>query len=241
MPIDPAAFRHHPALEGRIVDPDVSFYRTMQPADMDERMAEHGVGPDWRHTDEHREATRRAFFDRREDRGDLWVFAYGSLMWDPGFRFQEVCRARVIGWSRSLCLVDRFGGRGTKEAPGLMAALDRGDHCDGLAFRIRADEVEHETEILWRREMIAPCYLPVFARAETVLGEIDVLTFAADYDAYMIEAEITRPEQVQYLRTGQGWLGTSREYLENLLDQFKALEIRDPELESLMEEVDSLT
>ena len=74
--------------------------------------------------------------------GDLWVFAYGSLMWDPAMDFAEVRRAWLPGHARRFILCDMYGARGTHEAPGLMAALDRGDGCHGLACRVPAESVE---------------------------------------------------------------------------------------------------
>ena len=76
-------------------------------------------------SNEEREATRHEILSGRRD-ADLWVFAYGSLMWDPAFLFEEVRRADVSGYARRFCLQDEIGGRGSRDAPGLMSALDRG-------------------------------------------------------------------------------------------------------------------
>ena len=132
MNADP--FVHHPDLRGLITDPEKSFFRNFRPADIDARMKALGRPDGWRHTDEEIEAARLAFLAERLD-SDLWIFAYGSLMWDPGFNFAEVRRANAPRHARKFILKDSFGPRGCPEAPGLMAALDDGEGCDGLAFR----------------------------------------------------------------------------------------------------------
>ena len=70
---------------------------------------------------------------------DLWVFGYGSLIWNPGFEVEERRIARLPGWHRSFCM-SSIHHRGTEEAPGLVLALDEapGEHCDGVAFRVAA-------------------------------------------------------------------------------------------------------
>lgn len=167
---------------------------------------------------------------------DLWVFAYGSLMWDPGFHFAEVRRAALPGHARRFILRDIYGGRGTPEAPGLMAALDavEGQTCDGLVFRIAQPHVEAESQQIWKREMIAPAYTPVMVPVSFGDQQVQALTFVADHEAELIAPAITRAEQVSCLLTGGGFLGTSLEYLENIATHFDVLGIRDDEVVGLL-------
>ena len=232
MTIPDTAYRHHPALKGLIRDPEQSFFRDLDVTEMDRMTIERGVPQPWRYTDEERERMRRGFFAGKP--GPIWVFAYGSLMWDPGILFDEVRHVRVAGYSRSMCLVDRQGARGSAEAPGLMAGLAEGGGCEGLAFRIPEGLEDGETERLWRREMIAHCYIPVLAPAETPQGPINVVAFVADPTAEMIDIDLPRSLQVDYIAKGQGMLGTSLEYLENTIAQFRAIGIEDEALESLL-------
>lgn len=229
-------FLHHPELRGRIADPETSFFRGFLPANLDARMAAAGRPPTWRYSDAEREANRRAALAGRMD-GDLWVFAYGSLMWDPAFRFAEVRVGRVTGHARRFCLKDTWGGRGTAEAPGLMAALDQGPGCTGLAFRIARGTVDAETEILWRREGISSAYAPAFLPVATAQGEVEALAFVANRASPVICPDIGHAETVRYLATGTGTLGSSRAYLEGIAAQLVALGLRDPEIEALVEAV----
>ena len=137
----PDPFSHHPELRGKIVDPRQSFLRSFTIADLSAKMTELGLPLDWWHTDEEREAMRAETLAGRRD-SDLWVFAYGSLMWDPAFRFAEVRRARVPDYARRFILKDTYGARGTFDSPGLMAALDKGPGCEGLLFRIAREHIE---------------------------------------------------------------------------------------------------
>lgn len=230
-------FVHHPELRGKIADPLQSFMRSVPMAELAARFRARGLPVDWWHSDEEREACRgRALEGRRVE--DLWLFAYGSLMWDPGVRFAEVRRARVADHARRFILKDVYGGRGTREKPGLMAALDRGAGCEGLAFRIPRADIEEETRALWRRERIGPAYVPAFVDAVSAAGPVSALTFVADHGAAVIQAGLTRAEQVEYLRTGVGILGSSLEYLRNIAAQFAALGIEDVEVASLLGEVE---
>lgn len=235
MPIPDTAFRHHPELAPLIRDPEQSFFRDLDLDAMDQRMIDRGVPMPWRRPDEEREANRRAFFEGHE--GPLWVFAYGSLMWDPAILFDEVRHARIAGFSRSMCLVDRRGARGSAEAPGLMAGLADGGQCDGLVFRIPAGREEAETERLWRREMIAYAYFPAFALADTPAGPVRAVCFVADPEAEMIDTRLDHATQVEYIATGEGFLGTSYEYLANMLTQFDTMQVDDPGLRGLLRDV----
>jgi len=231
-------FRHHPALRERIAAPETSFWRGFRPADFDARFSPTGRAEDWRFSDAQIDASRRAFLAGVWGR-DLWVFAYGSLMWDPGFRFAEVRRGRVAGFARRFCLYDDKGGRGSPEAPGLMAALDHvtsGEAlaCEGLVFRIAADGFDAETEILWRREMIAHAYRPIMIPALTAQGPVTALTFVADHSAPMIRTDLSLAEQARLLATGRGVLGTSLHYIETLAGQLEALGIVDADVAGLL-------
>ena len=229
----PDPYIHHPALRGKITDPLTSFFRNFKPSDLDARMKELGRPDNWRHSDEALEAARLAFLKGRLDQ-DLWVFAYGSLMWDPAFHFAEVRRGRVSGYARRFILKDTFGARGTPETPGLMAALDEGPGCEGLVFRIAGHEAAHESGMFWRRELIAYAYKPVFATVETRFGSVEALTVVADHTSDHIRPDLTRDEQVRFIATGAGFLGTSLQYIENIAGHFAALEVKDREVEELL-------
>jgi len=234
-------FRHHPELRDLIADPQQSYFRSFTLADVEARMIREGRPGGWWRTDEDREALRaRALSGRRED--DLWVFAYGSLMWDPAIRFSEVRRARVPGFARCFILKALHGSRGDEQNPGLMAALDicrRGTACEGLLYRIPQALIEAETEILWRREQLGYAYIAQFVAAETGQGPVEALTFVADHEAEIIDPSLTYEQQVRYIATGKGFLGTSLDYLRNIHVHFETLGIHDDELAQLLRDAEA--
>jgi len=226
-------YRYCDALRGKIRDPETSFFRDLDVEDVKRQLSENGLPGDWLHTAEEREATRHAALEAWWDR-DMWVFAYGSLMWDPGLLFDEVRYARVTGYARRFCLYDDKGGRGSRDKPGLMAALDLGHHCDGLAFLIRSDRLDDETERLWRREMIGPAYLPAFVPM-TMNGDlVPALTFTVDHAAPDVRIDLSHDEQVRLIATGEGMLGTSLDYVENLAAHLDALDLEDEYITALL-------
>lgn len=236
MKPDVNPFSHHPELQGLISDPMKSFFREFNArAIFQERPELHWV-LDLLHSTEEREKSRMEALDGRQDR-DLWIFAYGSLMWDPALQFTQVRRAFAPGHERKFILKDIYGGRGTPEAPGLMAALDQGSGCEGLVFQIASEDVDKETEILWRREMVGKAYLPEFIEITLDNEPVEALTFVADYGADSMCTELTREEQVQFICSGSGFLGTSHDYLRNIINQFSALGIVDQDCSALLNEV----
>jgi len=237
MQIGEDPFLHHPELRGEIVDPDRSYFRTFTTAALVEKARDLGL-PVWWYTDEQRERLRTVALSRHPG-GDLWVFGYGSLMWDPGFRFAEVRRAHVASHGRRFILKDVYGGRGTYDAPGLMAALDAGSGCDGLLFRIDSAHVDEETTILWRREQVGPAYRAVFVEATMTDRTVPALAFAADHESELIDASLTREQQIRFAATGTGFIGSSLDYLRNIDRKFAALGIRDAEVSDLLRDAEA--
>ena len=219
-------FLHHPRLRALVTPPEQSGFRNFDPAQIVEMVLENGGNTDWMLSEDERETDRRSALTGREGQ-DIWVFAYGSLMWDPAFHFAEVRRGFAPGVARRFILCDALGGRGTRDAPGVMAGLDPGDGCHGLVFRIAADIVETETPIMWRRERVGQAYFPRFIPVETEHGWVNALAFMANHDAELIVPDLPHEKQVQYCATGEGIFGTSFDYVANLAAHFKELGIVD--------------
>ena len=233
-------FAHHPELRDKITPLTESFFRDFSLEKLAPVLAEAGITEFPVYDDATREAIRAEALARRPE-GDLWVFAYGSLLWDPALDFAELRRAVAPHHERRFILRDIYGARGTAEAPGLMAALDAGPGCAGLVFRIAEEKIEAETDILFRREMLGPGYhaafIPVMIGDPADDMHATALTFTADHATDIIASDITIGEQIGHIATGHGFLGTSFAYLQNVITHLHDMGIPDPDLDALMEDV----
>ena len=124
-------YQHHPELRGKITDPMTSFFRDFRVESVLDDHPELAYALEFLISDEARDANRAATLSTLPD-GDLWVFAYGSLMWDPALRFTKVRRAHAPRHTRRFILKEVLGGRGSPEAPGLVAALEKPDSSGAI-------------------------------------------------------------------------------------------------------------
>ena len=152
-------------------------------------------------------------------------------MWDPAINIVEIRRATLKGFHRRFCLKIEIG-RGSKEQPALMAALDEGGECEGLAFRIQGIAVDRETEILWMREMITQGYIPLFRTLTTPQGPVEALAFVMDRQDPKF-TDIGIKEAAGIIATGTGAFGTNLEYFDNLAQRVEMLGIRDEVFERI--------
>jgi cation transport protein ChaC len=189
------------------------------------------------------EAEMAALFDKtlseHGENEDLYVFGYGSLIWNPAFHYLSQMPATLHGWHRRFCL-KMFVGRGAPETPGLMLALDHGGACKGVAFRIAAAVVKEELGILWRREMYGGSYNARWVKLKTAEGEKRAITFVCNRKHPRYLPEICDLETAKLIATGCGDLGTCREYLENTVQHLAALGMRDSGLMRIVEALPKL-
>src|SRR5258708_23723118 len=112
-------------------------------------------------------------------RSDLWIFAYGSRMGDPGFAYAEAQPALLRGYHRSFCVYSPRH-RGTPERPGIVLGLDRGGACKGIAYRVPAGDVAAALHYLWDREMARGTYRLKQVQVDIPTGKVKARTFAVD-------------------------------------------------------------
>ena len=191
-------------------------------------------------TDEERAASLAAMLAQRPDEGGgVWLFAYGSLIWNPALHFDERRLARVHGWHRSFCLSTK-AGRGTPANPGLVLGLDRGGACTGAAFHIPEPLIGDELALLWRREMLSGSYRPRWVRVRgadgTPFGHAIAFTILRDGEHYA--GSLSREAIVRRLASACGALGSSAEYLFHTRDGLRSLGIVDAGIEELARRVE---
>lgn len=183
-------------------------------------------------SDDERIAGIRAAIASAPDPDRIWVFGYGSLIWNPAFHFVERRTARVHGFHRQFCLLSR-AGRGTPERPGLMLALEPGGSCHGVVYRLAPEQVHSELDVLWRREMNSWVYRPVWVAARTPAGIEHAILFAVNREHERYIGELDLGETARYLASGAGPLGRCCDYLFQTVAHLRELGLRDRHLELL--------
>jgi len=167
---------------------------------------------------------------------DLWVFGYGSLIWRPGFEYVERRPALLRGLHRSLCLYS-YVHRGTPERPGLVAGLDHGGACRGVAFRVAGEIREQVLEYLSEREQLNYCYLEQYraiqldgdaanngtGQRRTVTALCYVINRAHEQYCGALDLE----EKAALVLDGHGVSGPATDYLDNLIESLEGLGIHD--------------
>ena len=180
-------------------------------------------------------ASLEATLARWDRRSALWVFGYGSLIWKPEFDHDRRVPARVHGYHRKLCLRSiRY--RGTFECPGLVAGLDRGGSCAGIAYRMPVSAVHAHLPALWEREMFMGSYDAHWLRVRRLDaggGEVRALAFVVRRDAPNYCGRLPEDEILAVLTRACGVYGSSLDYLQRTVAALRADGLRDPHLERL--------
>ena len=177
-------------------------------------------------------ASRAATLDGVDLSGGVWLFGYGSLIWNPAFHFTDRLIGTVHGYHRRFCLWTHLG-RGCPERPGLVLGLERGGSCRGAVFHVAPHAVEEELEIVWRREMLSGAYVPRWVTVRTALGEIRAITFVINRAHERYARFLPDDRVAEVIATAEGWLGPCADYLINTVDHLAELGIHDCPLERL--------
>jgi cation transport protein ChaC len=168
---------------------------------------------------------------------DLWVFAYGSLIWRPGFEFAERLPAHIIGMHRSLCVYS-FDHRGTPERPGLVLGLDFGGACRGIAYRVAGKQRKATLDYLREREQTTAVYREL-VRTVWLAGQperrIDALCYAVDRGHPQYAGRLNHDRQLKIVRQAHGRSGNNRDYVVETAKALEALNILDHDLQVLAE------
>lgn len=186
---------------------------------------------------EQRRASLQCTLSRRPDNSPVWIFGYGSLMWNPIFDAEEVRPATLHGWHRAFCL-RLTAGRGTAAEPGRMLALKEGGSTTGLAFRLPEEKLEEELELLWKREMVTGCYVPTWCGLTLSDGSsVTALVFVMDAAHPLFEADTRYQVIAPLIARARGPLGTNAQYLFALEQELKKHDMQDECLRGLVEHV----
>jgi cation transport protein ChaC len=158
---------------------------------------------------------------------DLWVFGYGSLMWRPGFAFDEAVPAQLYSVVH----------RGTPRHPGLVLGLDAGGRCDGIAFRIRPGHERRTRVYLKGREQVTRVYREVMrpvTLADAGASQVRALCFLVDSTHPQYAGKLPITEQARLVRRGRGRSGANTDYVANTVSHLAELGFDEPTLRRLM-------
>lgn len=177
---------------------------------------------------------------RQKSSKELWIFAYGSLIWNPIFNYCDRRIATVEGWQRKFCLLAPVG-RGTIDNPGLVLGLEAkaGASCQGVAYRLQIDEnMMSELLLLWRREMVVGSYIPTWISSKSKKSHLstakglatEILTFTVNPQHPTYVKNLPVEKMVESLATAKGSIGSSAEYLGKTVQGLLAAGIEDQAL-----------
>ena len=184
--------------------------------------------------EEHRASIEAMLAERPP--GDVWLFAYGSLMWNPLIHSIERRVAAVRGFHRRFCLWTHLG-RGTTERPGLTLALEPGGVCRGIAYRIAEAVAATELELVWRREMLTGAYRPRWLKLTTAEGPLHAIGFVVNRRHVRYAGRLAEAEVVAALAEANGPLGSCAAYLFDAVSHLEALGAHDRKLIRLRDKV----
>jgi glutathione-specific gamma-glutamylcyclotransferase len=174
---------------------------------------------------------------------ELWVFGYGSLMWQPGFAFIEKVPAALIGAHRSLCIYS-FHHRGTQQHPGLVLGLDEGGACRGIAFRVAQADAEATLTYLRDREQVTSVYVEKMKPVSLLDGsgrELEALCYIADRAHPQYAGRLSLEAQARLVRSASGLAGANLDYVLNTVRHLEEAGIHDVELMALAARLDTET
>jgi glutathione-specific gamma-glutamylcyclotransferase len=166
----------------------------------------------------------------------VWIFGYGSLVWNPLLEFAERQPAHVHGYHRGFYVWSKVN-RGTPDLPGLVLGLDGGGSCHGVAYRLHREGYESELAILWRREMVAGTYRPRWVNARTDSGTVRAIAFVVNRAAPGYTGKLSDERIVAIASRASGHYGSCADYLIQTATSLEAHGIADSRLSRLAAQV----
>ncbi|AYQ90010.1 gamma-glutamylcyclotransferase [Burkholderia gladioli] len=168
---------------------------------------------------------------------EVWVFGYGSLIWNPAIEFAAHRVARLEGWHRSFCL-RMLAGRAGCERPGRMLALEPGGETTGIALRLHAERLVDELRLVWIREMVLGSYRPTWAKVRLDDGsEAHAIAFVADPSREQYERDASVATAAPLIAQAAGPIGSNADYLFRLQAALREHGIGDAYVDALAEAV----
>ncbi|RUT00552.1 gamma-glutamylcyclotransferase [Dulcicalothrix desertica PCC 7102] len=166
---------------------------------------------------------------QRLSHDNIWIFAYGSLIWNPILKYSERITGKIYGWHRRFCLRMPVG-RGTPEQPGLTLALEKGGSCCGVAYRITKEHLDSELLLLWQREMVVGSYIPRWVKVFADDKELEAIAFTVNRKHPLYAPNLSLVQIAAVVSTAKGELGSCADYLLQTIEGLSGCNITDRNL-----------
>lgn len=177
-------------------------------------------------------ADRHALLAGRDLSQGVWLFAYGSLIWNPLIAIAERRLGTLRGYHRRLCVWSALG-RGSRETPGLLLALDHGGACRGVLLRIAPERIESELELVWQREMLTAVYVARWLPVRSEGSPVEAIAFVANRRHPRYAGRLPEERVLEAVAAAEGPLGRCADYLTNTVAHLRRLGISEPRLAAL--------
>jgi glutathione-specific gamma-glutamylcyclotransferase len=162
----------------------------------------------------------------------LQIFAYGTLIRNPGFEVAEQTTGTALGWRRAFgIMVER--ARGSPEKPGYMLTLAPGGRCRGVLLGVADENRREALSALVRREYPYREFMSQTRRIQVATPDrvvVPALAFWAGRFAPLDALDHSEEQIAHRLAHACGFLGSGAEYLYLTLAGLIEHQIRDPYL-----------
>ena len=182
------------------------------------------------------ESSLQSLLQSHPEGEDVWLFGYGSLIWNPILHFEERHVAKLRGYHRRFCLWSHVN-RGSLHKPGLVLGLDAGGSCRGVAFRIGAKQAQNELRLLWRREMALGSYNPRWLNVNTGERDLSAIAFIVNRNHPNYAGRLPLETVLNTMIGTRGYLGTPAEYLHETIRGLLAHGVRDEYLMNIRKRI----
>lgn len=172
----------------------------------------------------------------QSSKNHIWVFAYGSLIWNPILQYDRCQVGKIYGWHRRFCMWTP-AGRGTPETPGLTLALERGGSCRGVAYRIPEHDISAELLLLWQREMVVGSYIPRWVKVLTEGEPVNAIAFTINPHHPLYAPGLSVAEIATSISRAEGALGACSDYLWQTIAGLANVGITDQRLLTIRDQI----